>query len=397
MDQARGVIHQPHRLALAKASSMTTSHERDPHTMGRGPRGSLQREVELAIMLTEPQIRRSAVSFLKNLLQMRAQRIRQRHTKSLARITRLALRVGNPNDPLLKVHILPAQFRLTESAPQVGANLKSRQHPRGTLPGGKSRPRFFKIRRSQLFFHFWGSAWDFCQGNRVLLNQLPAKRLLENKGKEFQLQARRILAGPLSRPPLQKVRRMLVSHMGRMPYAAQPRPFQNPHPRGLVALPTRLGRIMSPDVIERPRREIPRLIRPHLSFQSTRLFRHPLRRPSLLRVIDTTPCGAFAPFARIKAPIPQNPKSTLPRLCDVSHAHQNSHKVPHEASVLKWDKVASCCKSMKVFSRYCLPLHHRARLALDFVALAGDSHTAPTNFFEIADVQRGSLCTGRAS
>lgn len=376
---------------------MTPSNKCHTQAVTRRPSSGLEHHVEASIMLTPTQIRSRALSSQEDLSQVLLQCWRNRDGKSLPRVARLPLRVSEPDDANAKVHILPRQLGLTKSATQVGADLKHGQHPRTDLGRGKCRSCFFKISRGEVLLQLCRSTWDLCQGNGILLNEVTPHGFLQDEAKELQLEASRIMTRPTLHSPIHKVTRVLISDMPRMANPPQPPPLQDPHPRSLVSLPTRRTFIMSPDVIHRPSRKVAPSIRRHLGLNGTRLFGHSLSCASLFRVIRPAPRRSGPPLPRLQIAIPQIPVNRLRRTCDVSHTHRDSHKLPHDSSFLKWDKVLSCCKSTNLFLNYSLPLHHKASYHLDFVALAGDSHTAPTNFFEIADVQRGSLCTGRAS
>lgn len=72
-----------------------------------------------------------------------------------------------------------------------------------------------------------------------------------------------------------------------------------------------------------------------------------------------------------------------------------SHMVPHASIKMMQNDAGYCCKSTTCACKNSLPLHHRARLSFDFEALAGHSHTTPTNFSAVAGVQLRSLCMGR--
>ena len=74
----------------------------------------------------------------------------------------------------------------------------------------------------------------------------------------------------------------------------------------------------------------------------------------------------------------------------------NSHMLPHASIKMLQNDAGYCCKSTFYAGGRFLPLHHRASLYLNFKALAGYSHTTPTNFFGVAGVQRTPLCRGRS-
>ena len=73
----------------------------------------------------------------------------------------------------------------------------------------------------------------------------------------------------------------------------------------------------------------------------------------------------------------------------------SSHMLPHTSIKMLQNDASCCCKSTPYAVSPSLPLHHRAVELLDFVALAGYSHTAPIFLGWLPVCNKMRLCTGR--
>ena len=90
MHQARGVIHQPHRLAFAKTGTMTPRHKRDTQGVAGGPAGGFQHGIKDAILIAG-EAATGAWAFLKNLAEMRGKALGERHGVAFAGVAIFAL------------------------------------------------------------------------------------------------------------------------------------------------------------------------------------------------------------------------------------------------------------------------------------------------------------------
>jgi len=86
MHQARGVVHQPHRLAFAETGPMTPRHKRYAQGMAGGPAGSLQHGIKDAILIAG-EAATGAGAFLKNLTEVGGEALGERHGVAFAGVS----------------------------------------------------------------------------------------------------------------------------------------------------------------------------------------------------------------------------------------------------------------------------------------------------------------------
>lgn len=86
MHQARGVVHQPHRLAFAETGTMTPRHKRHAQGMTGGPAGGLQHAIEDAILIAG-EATTGAWAFPKNLTEVGGEALGERHGVAFAGVS----------------------------------------------------------------------------------------------------------------------------------------------------------------------------------------------------------------------------------------------------------------------------------------------------------------------
>ena len=90
MHKARGVVHQPHRLAFAKTGTMATGNKRDAQGVAGGPAGPFEHAIEDAILVAGEAAARASAG-LKDLAQVRGEALGKRHGVAFAGVAILAL------------------------------------------------------------------------------------------------------------------------------------------------------------------------------------------------------------------------------------------------------------------------------------------------------------------
>lgn len=86
MHQARGVIHEAHRLRLAETGTMTPRHKRHAQGVAGGSAGGLQHTIKDAILIAG-EAATGAWAFLKNLAEMRGEALGERHGVAFAGVS----------------------------------------------------------------------------------------------------------------------------------------------------------------------------------------------------------------------------------------------------------------------------------------------------------------------
>ena len=86
MDQACGVVHQPHRLAFAKTGTMATGNKRDAQGMAGGPAGGFQHGIKHAVLVSG-EATTGAWAFLKNLVEVGGEAFGEGHGVAFAGVS----------------------------------------------------------------------------------------------------------------------------------------------------------------------------------------------------------------------------------------------------------------------------------------------------------------------
>lgn len=394
VDKPRGVVRQPHRLRLAKACTMTTCDKCHAEAVAGGSARAFERDVELAVLLSMGEIGGCALTRLEDVAEMLCKCVWERHAKAFARVGIVSLGVGDPQDLLLKVDGLGTELGFAEAATDMRADFKDGEHPRRCRPRSKSRAGFSKALKVKIGLLSDRLTADEREAQGVLLAILTPKSLLEDEGVEFDLKACGVVLHALALPPCHEIGGVLVAHMHWVANASLVVEIHDAEPRGGVALQRlRLGVVLA-QIRHNPLAELARIGGAHLRLGGRGFLRHAVRRPGLLRTVMPQPRRLLPPRPRLQITKSQHPIRRMPRFFQISHVTPYSPKLPHATTKKKWFEVGQDCKSVLYVGKISLPLHHRASLPLDFVALTEDSPTAPPNFSGVASVQRRAMCLG---